>query len=137
MKLSKILLTFTLLLLLISCSTTKRKLIPTANKGGYLLNLNTNLNLSEKNITGRVFDIKTNALLGGIELTVGCKKTQTNTNGEFSFKLKEFSNGALFIKASGIGYKIVETDFINMKNKNILNIDFYLAEDDRPFINCQ
>ena len=134
---SKKLLIFIQILLLISCSTTKRKLIPTSNKGGYLLNLTTNLNLPEKNITGRVFDIKTNELLGGIELTIGCIKTQTTPNGEFSFKLKDFSNEALFIKASGIGYKIVETDFINMNNKNALNIDFYLAEDDRPFINCE
>jgi hypothetical protein len=33
-------------------------------------------------------------------------------------------------------YYTIETNFIDIYNKNEIKIDFYLAEYDRPFLDC-
>jgi len=70
-------------------------------------------------------------------LTIGCYKVQTLTDGKYSFKIKSSNyTNTYFVKAISLGYKTIETAFFPL-NKNSINIDFYLAEDERPFINCE
>jgi hypothetical protein len=134
------LLLFTYLLVFSGCSSIKSELIPTANKGGYKVNVigaKSKINSDEVTIKGTVFDIKTGKPINPpVLLTVGCLKIQTSSQGEYSFKTQNFKDDYFFIKVISVGYKTIETDFIDIYNKNEVKIDFYLAEDDRPFIDC-
>jgi hypothetical protein len=135
-----ILLLFSYLLVFCGCSSIKNELIPTANKGGYKVNViraKSKINSDEVTIKGTVFDIKTGKPINPpVLLTVGCVKIQTSSQGEYSFKTQNLKNEYFFIKVISLGYKTVETNFIDIYNKNEVKIDFYLAEDDRPFIDC-
>jgi hypothetical protein len=55
--------------------------------------------------------------------------------GNTFLKLKT-SRIIFFIEVISVGYRTIETDCIDIYNKNEVKIDFYLAEDDRPFIYC-
>lgn len=89
-------------------------------------------------ITGKVYDIKNNEPLSNVRLSIGCIKIQNSSNGEYSFVIKSnLKDNLLFIEAISIGYKTIQTSLINIVDKNEINIDFYLSEDDRPFINCE
>ena len=127
------------LFLLIGCSSTKESLTPTHNKGGYKIKAvkfepkNTDLKIS-----GTVYDVNGNKPLTHVELSIGCSKIQNSANGEYNFIIKNhLENNPLFIEAISIGYQTVRTNFISIVKKNNINIDFYLSEDDRPFINCE
>jgi hypothetical protein len=135
-----ILLLFTYLLVLGGCSSIKKDLIPTSNKGGYKVNIikeKSKINSDEVNIIGKVFDVKTGNPISNAELTIGCLKIQSSSQGEYSFKTENPKDDYFFIKVISVGYKTIETDFIDLTNKNQIKIDFYLAEDDRPFTNCE
>jgi len=127
------------LAILYSCSSTTKELINTNNKGGYkLMTLDKNKDISSDDeviIIGKVVDLVTNEPLVNSELTIGCNKFYTSSNGEYSFKIKK--SEILYIKTSSIGYKKIETSFLNFKQKNLIKIDFFLEEDDRPLINCE
>jgi hypothetical protein len=57
--------------------------------------------------------------------------------GSILLKTENSSEVLYYLKVSCIGYKTIETDFIDLTQKNKINIDFYLAEDDRPFYSCE
>ena len=122
------------------CSSIKNELIPTANKGGYKVNVirvKSKINSDEVTIKGIVFDVKTGKPISPpVLLTVGCLKIQTSSQGEYSFKTQNSKDNYFFIEVISIGYRTIETDFIDIYNKNEVKIDFYLAEDDRPLIDC-
>jgi hypothetical protein len=135
MFINKKIIIFGYLSILISCSSVEKKLIPTYNKGGYQVNiLKTNLN--DTSIEGKIFNFANGKPISHSEVIIGCLKYKTSSNGEYSFKLNNLSD-TFFIKASSIGYKTVETNFINLNKKGKMRIDFYLIEDDRPLINCE
>jgi hypothetical protein len=129
-----------LLIVLGGCSTTNNKLIPTANRGGYTIDVvktKSKINSGEVSIKGTVFDVNTGApLQSPILLKVGCLKIQASSQGNYSFKTNNFNDDYFFIEVISIGYKSVVTNFLDLKNKNELIINFYLAEDDRPLIEC-
>jgi len=132
------LLLFNYLMIFCGCSSFKKELIPTYNKGGYTINIVKNkMNSDEVTIKGTVFDIKTGkAISPPVLMTVGCRKIQTSSQGEYSFKTPNVKRDYFFIKVISIGYKTIETSFIDLYNKNEVKIDFYLVEDDIPFIDC-
>lgn len=127
------------LCLLTSCSSSKEKLINTDNKGGYsLMILDKNEDFQSDDeviIIGKVVDLVTNDPLVNSELTIGCNKFYTSSDGKYSLKVKK--GETLYIKTSSIGYKKIETSFLNLKQKKSIKIDFFLEEDDRPLINCE
>ncbi|WKB80390.1 hypothetical protein QYR09_11575 [Cellulophaga lytica] len=132
----KIILIFGCFLIIISCSTNKN-LTPTYNKGGYNINLsNTKQNASKINIVGQVFDVTNGKPLSHSEVIIGCLKSKTSLNGKYSIILDK-SSKTFFVKTGSIGYKSVETDFINLAEEDEITINFYLMEDDRPFNNCE
>ena len=131
---------FTCLLVLSGCSSFKGELIPTANKGGYKVNViraKSSINLKEVTIKGKVFDVETGKPISPpVQLTVGCLKIQTSSQGEYSFKTQNFKDNYFFIEVISIGYRTIETNFIDIYNKNEIEINFYLAQDNRPLIEC-
>ena len=121
-----------------SCSSTKDSLIPTNNKGGYKLVISDNnkdLKTNEVLIFGKVVDLKTNKPLSHTQILIGCLKFETSANGEYSFKIKK-SDVKQYLEVSSVGYKKIETSFLNFNLNNYFNINFYLAEDDKPLIDC-
>ncbi|MFV5687488.1 hypothetical protein ACM55M_02545 [Flavobacterium sp. ZT3R25] len=115
-------------------------LIPTYNKGGYkikIIEINSKTNPINLKITGKVFDATNGKILSNAQLVIGCFKIQNSSQGEYTFKTNNLKNDFFYIEAIFTGYKTIQTDFIDLTNKNEIQIDFYLAEDDRPFINCE
>lgn len=129
-----------LILIIVSCTSVKDSLIPTNNKGGYKINFFENsstIKPKEINIYGSVVDVSNNNPINNVELTIGCYKSLTSSNGKYSFKIKGSGNTNNYVKAISIGYKTIETNFFNFHNKDSINIDLFLVEDDRPLINCE
>lgn len=130
----------TCLLVLASCSSLKKDLIPTYNAGGYKI-----INSKEKSIpnsneliiSGKVYDVKTGKPLNNTTLLTSCLKTQVSTKGEYAIKTENSTYSNYFIEVISFGYKTIQTNFIDLKNKKEITIDFYLTEDDRPLINCE
>ena len=131
---------FAFVMILNGCSSTNSKLIPTANKGGYKVNViksKSKINSDDVIIKGTVFDIETGKLISPpVLLTIGCIKIQASSQGEYSYKTKNFKYDYFFIEVISIGYKSVITDYLDLTNINEVKIDFYMVQDDRPFIDC-
>jgi hypothetical protein len=122
------------------CSSLKKELILTQNKGGYTVKVvktNSKTNTNNLKITGKVFDLANGNTLSNAELHIGCYKIKTSSQGEYTFETTNFNNNLFYMEAIFIGYKTIQTDFINLTNKNEIHIDFFLSEDDRPLINCE
>ena len=120
------------------CSSIKNKLIPTANKGGYKVNViktKTN-NSDEVIIKGTVFDVETGIPISDAQVTLGCVKILTSNQGKYSFKTKNSTYNHYFLEVIYLSYKSILTDYLDLTNKNEVKIDFYLAQDDRPLIEC-
>ena len=69
-------------------------------------------------------------------LTIGCLKIQASSQGEYSFITQNFKDDYFFLQVISIGYKSVITDYLDLTNINEVKIDFYMAKDDRPLIDC-
>jgi hypothetical protein len=139
LKHNSISLLLTCLMVLASCSV-KNDLIPTSNKGGYkIINSKekSKKNFNEIIISGKVYDVKTGKPLNNTTLLVSCLKIQVSSKGEYAIKTKNSTYPYYFIEVISVGYKTIQTNFIDLKNKNEIKIDFYLTEDDRPLINCE
>ena len=137
-RLLKIIVPTFLVLICCSCSSIKNGLIPTNNKGGYkivYLDKNIEIDSDKIHVFGKVVDIKTNTPLSHSQILIGCLKFETTVNGEFSFKINK-TDIKQHLEISSIGYKKIVTEFLNLKDKNSLKIDFFLEEDDRPMIDC-
>lgn len=120
------------------CTSNRGELIPTNNKGGYKIMQSENkkdTKAQEVLIFGKVVDIQTKAPLSNTQVLIGCLKFETTSNGEYLFKIKK-SDIKLFIEVSSIGYKKIQTNFLNFDSKNYFNINFFLSEDDKPLIDC-
>lgn len=139
-KQTTISLLLTCLLVLASCSSVKNNLLPTYNTGGYKI-----INSKEKStpnsneliISGKVYDIKTGKPINNTTLLVSCLKIQVSSKGEYTIKTENSTYPYYFIEVVSLGYKTIQTNFIDLKNKNEITINFYLTEDDRPLINCE
>ena len=140
MKKTKIVLML-LIILTAGCASGKKQFLSTNNKGGYSINehkTTSNDASNESKISGKVFDVRTGNPISNAQLTLGCYKTTTSDKGEFSFIINNIPNyNSFFIETNFIGYKSILTDIINTTNKNGIQIDFYLEEDNRPLINCE
>ena len=137
-KINLSLILFAFVMILNGCSSTKNKLIPTANKGGYKVNViktKTN-NSDEVIIKGTVFDVETGIPISNAQVTLGCVKIQTSSQGEYSFKTKNSTYNHYFLEVIYFSYKPIITDYLDLTDKNERIIDFYLILDDRPLIDC-
>ncbi|WP_166920719.1 hypothetical protein [Flavobacterium poyangense] len=131
---------FLCLFVLIGCVSTKEKLISTYNSGGYTVVLSKDKlkNLEEDVIIrGHVYDVKTGKPLSNVQVTSGCFKFQTTSEGEYSFRSRNLEEGFFYVEAVVYPYLAVETDYIDIYNRKEVVIDFYLAESNRPLIECE
>ena len=137
-KFNRILLLSACLLVLGGCASIKNKLIPTANEGGYKVEVikTKPVNSDELTINGTVFDVKTGNPVSYTILKIGCLEIHTSSQGVYSYKTKNFKYDYFFMEVNSVGYKSIVTNFLDLTNKNEVKIDFYLAEEDRPFIDC-
>lgn len=126
------------ILILMACQAANNKMMPTYNKGGYMINMlndgNSSLNDSII-IKGYVRDYATKTNLDHSVISIGCIKVLTNESGFFYLKYKSISNKTS-ITAVSIGYRTVETAPLDLV-KGTVTIDFLLALDDRPLLNCE
>lgn len=128
------------LLVLAGCSSVKNDLIPTYNAGGYKIiysKENSTKNSNELIISGKVYDVNTGKPINNATVIASCIKIQVSSKAEYVIKTENSTNTNYYIEVISFGYKTIQTNFIDLKNKKEINIDFYLTEDDRPLINCE
>lgn len=115
-----------------------QEIIPTNNKGGYTLNYTAQEGINKKEsiiIFGVVYDVKSLELIQASKIRFLCKDAKTNEKGEYKIVVEKsnFEYNQLVVKA--IGYKTVKTNIFKIKESSI-QINFYLEEEDMPFIDC-
>ena len=128
----------TIVLTFTRCSSIEKNLIPTYNKGGYKIIPNNTISTNDSdeiNINVKVFDVSTGKPIGDAKITAVCVKANVSSAGAYSFKTKKSIYKNFFITAYAIGFKTIETNFIDLNNN--IEVNFYLIEDDRPLINCE
>lgn len=139
MKKYKFMLVITCLFILVGCSSVTGQLLPTNNKGGYKVILGEQeIKTEDESVTirGHVYDVKTGKALSDATLLTGCFKFQTTTDGEYSFRTRNLKGDAFFMMAVVYPYRAVETDYVDIYNRKEVIIDFYLALDERPLLEC-
>ena len=134
---------FVCILAVSGCSSVKDQLLPAYNNGRYTIET-TKLKSDSSSlvtISGTFFDIKTKKPITNfpaLTLKYGCNQAQISDQSTFSFKVdNSIRDDYFYLRAIGFMYYTIETNFIDIYNKNEIKIDFYLAEYDRPFIHCE
>jgi hypothetical protein len=122
----------------ISTSQNERNITPSyANGSGYIWETQK----AEKKIIDSIWvnlsvhDNMGNLLTYGTTISSLCQKLQVD-NGKAAIKLKR-SDIKRHFRAVSIGYFTVETEPCFFSENDSVIIDFVLAEDDRPLINCE
>lgn len=87
-------------------------------------------------IFGEVLDLNDNKEIKDVKITLACTSITTNNKGEFEFTVRNNDLKTNYLEVVALGYKTVETGFFSISPKISLEINFYLEEDDKPFINC-
>lgn len=127
------------LLLIVSCQTKKiSNLRPTNNNGGYTMSVAKNSSLYTQDrivVYGYVKELGQNTPLKASQIKYGCYVINVNNDGFYRFKEK--TTEEIFITSSWIGYRTVETENLKLEKGDSVKIDFFLAPDDRPLINCE
>ncbi len=118
-------------------SAQSQTLIPTNNKGGYIFEKKINKEKATlTKIYGHVYSLKDSSEISAAKITLGCTKITTNKDGKFIFQGIYNDLQTNYLQIVSLGYKTVETDFFQIVTGVNLKIDFYLEEDDKPFIDC-
>ncbi|MBW8245247.1 hypothetical protein K1F50_20765 [Muricauda oceani] len=77
---------------------------------------------------GSLFDYQATLMYGCNEYVIDSdKKTLSLENSDIPTQFKIIS----------VGYFVIETEPISLSSNDSIAIDFIMAEDDRPFINCE
>lgn len=130
---------FSLLLICCSCVCKAEKdIIPSYSNGsGYRWKL-----LKANNIVSDSLWVQINIrnknndfIENGTTAVTGCKKINVE-NGQSTLLLRKIDVESVF-RASSVGYFVVETKPILLQENDSVIIDFILAEDNRPLINCE
>ena len=132
---------FLFLSMIFFCCKPQREieLTPTYNSGGYTMaKLNNKLlNQSESAIIyGYVKEYNSLNKLQIASIKIGCAIIQVDSIGYYQFKGK-IGDSPIFLTCSFIGYKSIETQHFKLERGDSVKVDFFLAEDDRPLINCE
>lgn len=127
-----------LVLLIMACKSEKNNLFPTYNNGSYEFINFTSENLKEKDsvyISGRIHSLDRNKFPVVSTVQLGCFKTNS-TNGEYSIKGRPF-NTKSYLTVISLGYLTMETRPFTTKSGDSLIVNFHVAGDERPLINCE
>lgn len=125
---------------LVGCSSIKKDLIPTNNAGGYkvlVVQKQDKINPDRLIIKGRVLDAKTGKPLQIAVLKIGCSTIKASIKGEYLYETTKSVYKYFFIEAICYSYKSVDAKYLDIQDKDELQIDFYLAEYDNPILNCE
>ena len=128
----------TVLYLIISCQTRNLSQIkPTYNKGGYTISISKNELMKEDSsiVYGYIKDYTDKNLLTTSIIKIGCITINVDSKGFYKLKSKTIEN--TFLTGISIGYRTIETEYFKLDKGDSINIDFFLAPDDRPLINCE
>jgi hypothetical protein len=111
---------------------------PTNNKGGYTFEeiLLTDTKDDSIKVFGQAFNLKDTSAISQAEITLSCTTKITNATGEFEFKIKNNDLETNYLKIVALGFKTVETEFFPIDPGVGKEINFFLEEVDKPFINC-
>lgn len=128
------------LIVTMGCSMNKKSSFhQTYNKGNYTITRNKSENLYKQGkilISGEIKGIGASNDDIYAVIKYGCLETTSN-NGEYKFILKEKSDQPLQFTAVSIGHLTVETAPMKLELGDSINLNFMLAEDERPLINCE
>lgn len=87
---------------------------------------------------GSVKNNETNLPLGLAisNIKYGCLTYSSDANGNYTFKSK-ISTSDVFLTCLAIGYRTIETEPFELQRGDSIQVNFTLALDDRPLINCE
>ena len=113
----------------------------TYNKGGYTISKLKNTLLHDQDyvvLFGSIKNNETNLPLGlGVSnIKYGCLTYSSDANGNYIFRSK-ISTSDVFLTCLAIGYRTIETEPFELQGGDSIRINFILALDDRPLINCE
>jgi hypothetical protein len=122
---------------LIGCAQ-KSVLLPTYNQGRYSFQLYHSKELENQKMTyvgGSIVDLESKKMLTGSIVEFGCLKAYPE-DGLYEFRLGK-TNVSTPVEAKAIGYLSIFTAPCKLNDGDSLVVNFYLAEDKRPIINCE
>ena len=75
--------------------------------------------------------------ISNAQLVISCINILTDETGSYNYKFHISSELTEYVTARMIGFKNVETASFKISPGDSIELDFYLAIDDRPIINCE
>jgi len=124
---------------LLGCKPIETKhLKPTFNKGGYVIKKTNDIFLPKDSIIiqGYIKDISAMKSLNFSNVKLGCTSVKSDENGFYIIKAKR-NDDLSFLTCYSIGYRTIETERLILTKYKLININFFMIEDDRPLINCE
>ncbi|MEJ8756276.1 hypothetical protein WG947_04665 [Pontibacter sp. H259] len=124
--------------LFVSCKTKQLTLTPTYNKGGYTFEAYKSKTLAahgEFYVGGRIFEEETKQPMPRAVVKLGCYLSGDDF-GNYKFKTKPGTELNQLISRY-VGYLDVESRPLKFQAGDSLIIDFYMAPDEKPLINCE
>ncbi|MBC5775493.1 hypothetical protein H8S95_15555 [Pontibacter sp. KCTC 32443] len=125
-------------ILFISCKTEQLVLTPTYNKGGYTLEEYKSKALAAQGefyVGGRIIEAHTKQPMPGVAVKLGCYFSGDDY-GNYNFKTTPGTELNQLISRY-VGYLDVESKPMKFQAGDSLIIDFYMAQDEKPLINCE
>ncbi|GAA4303757.1 hypothetical protein [Nibribacter koreensis] len=135
---NRLIIYFSLALIVSSCTSVKPVLQPTYNKGGYTFQKYHSKSLATEEsvvIVGSITDLVKNNNLGSSSIKYECT-TQQSSSGEFSLKGKASAIKFQLI-ANSVGYLKVETEPFHTQPGDSIVVNFRLAQDEKPILYCE
>lgn len=128
-----------LLLSVISCQPRiAAKMKSTYNNGGYTVSILKKKSPQANNdivIYGSVNDVGNKSPLIASVIKIGCNSISVNNTGVYYAKEKAVEN--LFITCTSIGHLTLETENLKLQKGDSVRVNFFLAQDERPLVNCE
>jgi hypothetical protein len=126
---------FSLVILLTTCHNAVDRMMPTYNRGGYGIEIfRSKTSLNGALIAGSILDLDTREPVKSGFVSFGCQKVSIDSAGQFFGRENILEN--FFITAIAIGYRSVETEPFSLSAGDSVNFVFFLAQDDRPLYEC-
>jgi len=126
-------------LIIVACQTKQTTITPTHNDGGYELSfLKSQKPVLGDSITiyGRFKDVETKEAIKIGAVQFYCMQYFADSLGNYTFTIKRPST-EIFLTGSAVGYRLIETDQFTVGENELVNINLFLSQDDRPLINCE
>lgn len=133
----QILIYFTAIVLTTSCHGNLIK--PTYNKGGYTFNKFYNKSLYNNEsaiIYGHLRELGSSKVVLSARLNMACASLLVDSTGYYQFNGK-VGDEVTFLTCISLGLRTIETEPFKVQRGDSINVNFFLAQDDRPLVNCE